>query len=130
MRTAESNMHPDTVEEGLVPAATYFAWVAGRLVGTIQLRYELNDYLLTRGGHIGYGVRPSERRKGYASAMLGQVLAIARELGIDRVLITCDEDNVASARTIMRCGGVLENEHTDDEGKTVKRYWIDLSRHR
>jgi predicted acetyltransferase len=93
-----------------------------RILGTIALRHELNDFLFNLGGHIGYGVRPSERRRGLAGWALGETLVAAKELGLDRVLITCDDDNVASARTIERAGGVMEDMR---EGK--RRYWITIS---
>lgn len=98
---------------------------SGRMLGAIQIRHRLNEALLARGGHIGYGVRPSERRKGYAAAMLSLALPEAKKLGIGRVLITCSKNNAASAHTILRCGGVLENE-VPENGRVTQRYWIDL----
>ncbi|MFA5006651.1 MAG: GNAT family N-acetyltransferase [Candidatus Izemoplasmatales bacterium] len=96
-----------------------------RLLGAVSIRYELNDYLLNYGGHVGYGVRPSERRKGRAKAMLSMALPICRKHGIGCVLVTCDTVNVASARTIMACGGKLENEVIHPDGSPVQRYWIE-----
>ncbi|HAQ56599.1 MAG TPA: GNAT family N-acetyltransferase [Acholeplasmatales bacterium] len=96
-----------------------------RLFGAVSIRYRLNDYLLQYGGHVGYGVRPSERRKGYAGKMLSLALAICREHKIDRVLVTCDTVNTASARTIRANGGILENEVIHPDGSPVQRYWID-----
>lgn len=99
-------------------------------LGSVSLRHELNDYLLHEGGHIGYGIRPSARRRGLATWALGESLHAARRLGLARVLVTCDGDNVASARTIERNGGVLEDVRTRGEadgGGPVRRYWIDLS---
>ncbi|GIM98195.1 GNAT family N-acetyltransferase [Paractinoplanes toevensis] len=102
---------------------TYRWMVEGdRMLGAIALRHELNDLLFTIGGHIGYGVRPSERRRGLASWALGEILPIACGLGLDRVLITCDVGNEGSARTIRKAGGVLEDVR---EGK--QRYWIAIS---
>ena len=95
------------------------------IVGMIDLRHRLNDYLAEYAGHIGYSVRPDERRKGYATQMLRLVLDEARRRGIPRVLVTCDEDNEASARTIERCGGVFER-HADLDGEVLRRYWIEL----
>lgn len=117
---------PETVAEGRVPASTYLAYRTsdGRLVGVIDCRDELNDYLLAQGGHIGYSVRKSERRKGYATEMLVKALGLYREKGIDKVLVTCDKDNEGSAKVIISCGGVLENEIAADDGKVVQRYWI------
>jgi predicted acetyltransferase len=99
----------------------------GKVIGVIQLRHQLNDFLLNFGGHIGYSVRPSERRKGYASTMLQLCLAEAKNLNINRVLITCDEDNVGSAAVIENAGGVLEDVRDADDGTRKKRYWITLS---
>jgi predicted acetyltransferase/predicted GNAT family N-acyltransferase len=98
----------------------------GRIFGMVSLRFELNDYLFRYGGHIGYGVRPSERGKGYGTIQLKLALEEMRKRGIYRVLITCDKDNPASAKVIQNCGGVLENEVTEDDGEIVQRYWIDL----
>jgi predicted acetyltransferase len=109
-----------------VPATTYFALEGDKIVGTIQVRHRLNDYLLQSGGHIGYAIRPSERRKGYGARMLALALEECRRLGIDRALITCDKDNAASAKTALRNGGVLENEFINDEGNIEQRYWITL----
>ena len=102
-----------------------YLWIvddAGALVGNLAIRHRLNDYLLAAGGHVGYAVRPSRRREGHATAALGLSLDRCRELGIDRVLVTCEDDNLASARTIESRGGVLEDVR---DGK--RRYWIALS---
>ncbi|KNX39452.1 GNAT family N-acetyltransferase [Luteipulveratus halotolerans] len=93
-----------------------------RVLGSLSLRHELNDFLLNAGGHIGYGVRPSARGRGVATAALIAALDEARALGLDRVLVSCDADNEASRRTIVRGGGVLE-----DTREGIERYWIDLT---
>jgi predicted acetyltransferase len=103
------NVDLDRDRDGIVPATTYFAFVGDRIVGTIQIRHKLNDYLLKFGGHIGYGVLPSERRKGYATEMLRLALDKCKTLGIEKALITCDKHNIASARIILKNQGVLEN---------------------
>ncbi|WP_112236560.1 GNAT family N-acetyltransferase [Kribbella monticola] len=113
------------VEPGRVPASYWWIVDDGEYAGAITLRYELNERLLDGGGHIGYGVRPSARGRGLATWALGQVLDRARASGLDRVLVTCDDDNLASARTIERNGGVLEDVRDTWLGLT-RRYWIDL----
>lgn len=112
--------------ENFVPGTTWFyVNEQGRILGAVNLRHRLNDYLFSVGGHIGYGVRPSERRKGYASKILSLALEKARELGLHKVLITCDKDNCGSARTIQKNHGILENE-VQDENSITQRYWINL----
>lgn len=96
------------------------------VLGAIALRHRLNDLLLRAGGHIGYGIRPSARRRGLATWALGQVLVRARALGLDRVLITCADGNAASARVIEGHGGVLEDVRDTDLGRT-RRYWVALT---
>jgi len=95
------------------------------VLGAIALRHTLNQLLTDVGGHIGYSVRPSERRRGLATWALGLTLDEARKLGIDRVLITCRVTNVASARTIEKAGGVFEDVRGTGPDQ-VRRYWIDL----
>lgn len=109
--------------DGWVPCTTY--WIVdsaqpGQVLGSLVLRHHLeNDFLLEYGGHIGYGVRPSARRRGVASAALRASLPPARAHGLDRVMLTCDEDNVASRATIEGCGGVFER-----MAGQRRRYWI------
>ena len=102
-----------------VPATELWMDEGGEYVGRIQLRHELNELLWSWGGHIGYAVRPSARRRGHASAALLDMLEVCREHGIDPVLVTCDVDNDASRRVIERAGGEYEDTR---EGKL--RYWI------
>ena len=104
-----------------------YRWIVedGRVLGGIALRHELNDLLLRVGGQIGYGIRPSARRRGLATWALARMLDEARVLGLDRVLVTCEAGNVASAKTIERRGGVLEDVR-DAELGTVRRYWIKI----
>ena len=108
--------------EGYVPD-TELWWVAGdEFLGRIGIRHRLTPMLLEMGGHIGYDVRPSARRRGHATEMLRQALAVAHELGIDPALITCDVDNVGSRTVIERNGGVLE-----DERRGKLRFWAPTS---
>lgn len=111
-----------------VPATTYFLMDENkdRILGAISIRHRLNEDLLFRGGHIGYGVRPTQRKKGYATQMLHLALEECRKMGLMKVLITCNKDNIGSAKTIQNNGGVMENEVTEENGNIVQRYWIDL----
>jgi len=113
---------------GYVPSSTYWLVRDGRrVVARSSLRHRLNPHLEHEGGHIGYSVRPSEQRRGYGTAVCRLTLEKARTLGLERVLITCDEDNVASARIIETNGGRLENTvRARETGKLKRRYWIDL----
>ncbi|MEV4416632.1 GNAT family N-acetyltransferase [Catellatospora sp. NPDC049609] len=111
--------------ENLVHATYWWIVEDGEVLGSISMRHRLNDFLLNAGGHIGYSVRPSARRRGLASWAVGEVLKHARARGLDRVLISCADDNTASARTIERCGGVLEDVRDTELGRT-RRYWIEL----
>ncbi|NLC26719.1 MAG: GNAT family N-acetyltransferase [Fastidiosipila sp.] len=95
------------------------------ILGAIDIRHSLTPFLEHRGGHIGYGIRPSERGKGYATEMLRLALVECRKLGMNKVLITCWKSNMASARVIISNGGVLESEDLDN-GKIFQRYWISL----
>lgn len=116
--------------EGYVPQTDYWLFRGNVLVATCRLRHRLNEHLSQHGGHIGYDVRPAERRHGYATKMLAMVLDKARQLGLSRVMLTCDKQNIASARTIQRNGGVLEREYwfdVDGRQVLVQNYWIDLN---
>jgi predicted acetyltransferase len=112
--------------EGRVPATFLVADAAGVIVGRASIRHELNDRLEQKGGHIGYAVLPPYRRHGYATEILRQSLVIARASGVDRVLLTCDDDNAGSIAVIERCGGRLDSviclKHS---AVPVRRYWID-----
>ena len=116
-----------SLPENYVPATTYFLIRKGdgKILGALDIRHELNDHLLKFSGHIGYGVAPSERRKGYASLMLSEGLIICKKMGIQKVLITCNKNNIGSARTIQKNGGVLENE-VEYDGVIRQRYWIKI----
>lgn len=96
-----------------------------RLIGTINIRYPYEGYVRIYG-HIGYGVRPSERRKGYATAMLHDALIRCKEIGLDQVLLTCNQSNAASQKTILKCNGIFESEAIMEDGTVLQRYWISL----
>lgn len=120
---------PETCPADLVPA-TQFMLVRkadNKVLGFLQVRHEFNDYLSKFGGHIGYSVRPCERCKGYAKQMLHMALPYCREIGLDKVLITCIDGNVGSEKTILANGGVYESTVYEPNGKEyLKRFWIEL----
>jgi predicted acetyltransferase len=98
------------------------------MMGTLSLRHELNDMLMRIAGHIGYQIRPSQRQRGYGTELLRLGLQKARQLGLTRVLVTCDENNIASQKVIVYNGGQLENSVAVEGSHIPKlRYWIDLS---
>ena len=100
----------------------------GEYVGSLAIRHDLNDFLAAEGGHIGYSVRPSARRRGHATDALRQALPVCRDLGLNRVVLTCDDDNLGSATVIEANGGVLTKTiPAPSNGQLVRHYWIDLS---
>ncbi|ACD53824.1 GNAT family acetyltransferase [Clostridium botulinum] len=113
--------------DGIVPSDIYFLVDDNSkyLIGAIDIRHYLNEYLLKYGGNIGYGIRSSERKKGYATEMLHLALEECKNKGLSKVLITCFKSNVASANTIIKNGGILENEIAEG-GNIKQRYWIQL----
>jgi predicted acetyltransferase len=116
------NVPPDNVRSTFL-----FAFAATRIVGRVSIRHSLNQFLERVGGHIGYVVVPEFRRRGYATTILRMSLQIASDkLGIRRILVTCDDDNIGSIRTIEKCGGILENVVNGPDLQTPKRrYWIE-----
>jgi predicted acetyltransferase len=112
---------------GLVPDSTFFCLDEERdiFVGAVNIRHYLNDSLLLNGGHIGDGVRPSERRKGIATEMIRLALKECKKIGIDKVLMVCNKDNIGSAKSIKKNGGILENEVIVD-GIVEQRFWITI----
>ena len=117
----------DTVPEGLVPSSTYLGVREkdNYIVGMIDIRHYLNEYLTQVGGNIGYSVRKTERNKGYAKQILKLALEKCKELKIKKVLITCDEDNIASEKVILSANAKFEDIRCID-GENKKRFWIDL----
>ena len=122
-----NNLETSEPKDGLVPDSTFLCLDEERniIVGAVNIRHYLNDYLLAHGGHIGDGIRPSERRKGYATQMIQLALEECKILGINKVLMVCDKDNIASAKSIIKNGGILENEVIEN-GVIEQRYWIEL----
>jgi predicted acetyltransferase len=124
LKEQEDHRHGRNRPARHVPGTFLVAEVAGEIVGRTSVRYRLNDFLAERGGHIGYSVLPQRRRRGYATEILRQSLIIARGR-VDRVLVTCDRDNVGSRAVIESCGGVLDSIVTVDGKHPVLRFWID-----
>ncbi len=124
MRERESN---EIREKGLVPATLYFLVdEKNKICGALDIRHELNEYLEKFGGHIGYGIAPSERKKGYGKIQLKLGLEEAKKIGLKKVLITCDDNNIGSAKTIEACGGIYNDTLADAEGNRIKRYFIEV----
>ena len=117
----------DTVPKGLVPSSTYLGVREkdNYIVGMIDIRHYLNEYLTQVGGNIGYSVRKTERNKGYAKQMLKLALEKCKDLKMKKVLITCDEDNIASEKVILSANAKFEDIRSAD-GENKKRFWIDL----
>ena len=130
LQVVESYMQPETLPADMVQATQFICVRESdrKLVGMLQVRHYFNDYLKKYAGHIGYSVRPSERRKGYATWMLRQGLDFCRTIGLTRVLVCCRVENEASRRTILANGGVYESTVTETERNIeLQRYWIDLA---
>ena len=118
---------PAAVPEGKVPASELLCVRGGRILGMLQIRHRLNAYLEQYAGHIGYSVRPSERRKGVAKRMLALALPFCRQLGLQRVMIACQPWNEGSRRTILANGGIYEKTvHEPERNVDLERYWITL----
>lgn len=120
----ESQRRGIDLPENRVRGAFLAADVDGQLVGCASIRFELNESLAARGGHIGYAVIPAYRRQGFATAILTESIKIARDEGVGPLLVACDDDNVGSARVIEKCGGILESIALAEDGTAFRRYWI------
>ncbi|MBH0229441.1 GNAT family N-acetyltransferase [Halobacillus yeomjeoni] len=121
----EDNANGVNLPEGWIPHSTY--WLIdqnNKVLGVVNLRHELTDFLRNNGGHIGYGIRPSERKKGYATQLLALSLEKAKALYIKKVLVVCDEWNTASYKTIVNNSGVADTDFVEEDGNVVKRFWI------
>lgn len=115
----------ENLKKGFVPSSYLLAVVDNAIVGRVSIRYELNEFLRQYAGHIGYGVVPSQRRKGYAKEILSQAVIFLRDKGVSDILVTCDDTNIGSIKAIESCGGIMEdkiqNSNTDI---LTRRYWI------
>ncbi|KKP87491.1 MAG: hypothetical protein UR90_C0003G0008 [Parcubacteria group bacterium GW2011_GWC1_35_8] len=107
-----------------VPQTELWLVEGNKFIGWVKIRHQLNENLLLQGGHIGYAIRPSERKKGYGTKILELALSVAKSLGIEKALLTCDDDNFGSGKIIEKNGGILENK-VDNDGKLKRRYWIE-----
>jgi predicted acetyltransferase len=126
LKTLEQYRAGAGLPAGLVPATFLVADVDGEIVGRTSIRHELNDFLRREGGHIGYGVLPRHRRRGYATEILRQSLIVIRAIGVDRVLVTVDDDNAGSIAVVEACGGRLDSRvEVAGQAAPVRRYWIE-----
>lgn len=127
LKNANSNSKGINLPNDRVPADIFFLVNNGdnRILGAINIRYSLNEYLYNYGGNIGYGIRPTERRKGYATEMLRLAIDICKEKSMDKILITCKKSNLGSAKTMIKNGAILENEVLEGN-ELLQRYWIRL----
>jgi predicted acetyltransferase len=127
VRSAQAWAQGRDLPRGWIAVSTFWLAEGDEYIGTVNVRHKLNDWLLRYGGHIGYGIRPSRRRMGYGTEICRLGLEEARKLGLKRVLITCDADNIGSKKIIESNGGVFENELPQpDRSVPKRRYWFDL----
>jgi predicted acetyltransferase len=119
--------HGIDVGDNFVPNTTYWIFESNidKIVGAVNVRHYLNAALLAYWGNIGYGIRPDERRKGYATETLRMALDRCRDINMEKVMLSCNKNNTGSAKVIVNNGGVLENE-VELEGRILQRYWIKL----
>ena len=125
----DADLDFENIKPGRVPAATYFSVRISdnKVIGIINIRYELNEYLENFGGHIGYSIRVTERKKGYGCKQLKLALEKCLEIPINKVLVTCMDNNIGSEKVIKSCGGIYEDtRYSNEEGYNFKRYWINL----
>ena len=130
LKYLKENESEDTVNDWYVPAIQYILLRESdnKVIWFINTRLRINDVLLEHGGHIWYSIRPNERKKHYATAQLFTVLKFYQDLWVEKVLLTCDKTNIWSAKTIQKCGWILENEIIDPvDWELIQRYWIDVN---
>ncbi|MBS4218802.1 GNAT family N-acetyltransferase [Bacillus sp. FJAT-49711] len=121
------NEKGENLPDNWVPDSTF--WLVTKkkkIIGAVNIRHRLTESLFNSGGHIGYGIRPSERKKGYATKLLALSLEKAKELGISKALVVCDENNIASEKTILKNNGIPDNSFIEDNGNMIKRFWIHI----
>lgn len=128
LKLVEDNSNETTVHDNWVVASTFFVVrkCDNKIIGMVDIRHYLNDFLANYGGHIGYGVRPTERKKGYATQILNFALKYAKSVGLTKVMLACYKDNIASRKTILKCNGKFEHEFIYTDGKSVQVFWISL----
>ncbi|KEK22354.1 GNAT family N-acetyltransferase [Bacillus gaemokensis] len=115
------------IPDSWVPDSTYWLVTNNKkVVGAVNIRHRLTEHLFNAGGHIGYGIRPSARRKGYATKLLALSLKKIKEVGVTKVLVVCDERNTASEKTILHNRGLRDSNYIEDDGNVVRRFWIEL----
>ncbi|WP_283592128.1 GNAT family N-acetyltransferase [Clostridium butanoliproducens] len=128
LQLTDDNSCDETVHSDWVVSSTFFVYrkMDNKIIGMVDIRHTLNDFLRNYGGHIGFGVRPSERRKGYATQILNIALEQAKGLNLPKVMLACYKENEPSRKTILKCGGNLEKEFLYSDGKHVQIYWINI----
>ena len=116
------------LKAGMVPQSTFWLIDNREFIGRASVRHSLNENLTRVGGHVGYEIRPAMRGRGYGKLILRMALLKAKDLGLERALVTCDSTNIASRKIIEASGGALENEFSQGDGKPSKlRFWIELA---
>ena len=126
LKQIKANANEATVNPEWVVSSTFFAMTNEKIIGMIDIRHLLNQMLREYGGHIGFGVRPSERSKGFATEILMEGLKHCNTIGLHEIMLACYKENAASSKTILKCGGVFEKEFLYADGKIVQVYWIKI----
>ena len=128
VRTLNERTEGKGLPEGYVPDSIFWLVEGDEFIGDVRIRHRLNEHLLNVGGHIGYYICEAKRGKGYGKKILELALSEAKRLGLDKVLLTCDETNIASRKIIEKNGGILEDKRPNPDGGPDKlRFWIDLT---
>lgn len=114
------------LRDGWVPDSTFWLIDDGKVIGVVNIRHSLTEYLRNAGGHIGYGIRPTERHRGYATKLLELSLLEAKKLGLEEVFVNCDSINIGSKKTILHNGGVADSDFIEEDGNVVNRFWVSV----